>query len=94
MDVNRNLETHTSSLLCSFLHLGISMSGMKAGFPAVTWAPHTVDGKFWMQLPKRKVEVHRFYFRNHVEKSQSQSLSERGKNSITAIKVISYPALK
>lgn len=54
------------------------MSGMKAGFPAVTWAPYIVDGKFWMQLPKKKVEVHRFYFRNNVEKSQSQPFSERG----------------
>lgn len=68
MDVNRNLETHNSGLLCPFMNVGISMSGMKAGFPAVTWAPHTADGKFWMQLPKKKVEVHRFNSRNNDKK--------------------------
>lgn len=83
MDVNRNLETHDSILLCSFLHVGISTSGMKAGLPAVTWGPHTADGKFWMQLPKKKVKVRRFYFRNNIEKLLSQSLSERrGKKKV------------
>lgn len=69
MNVNRNAETRTMGLLYLFLNVGISMSGMKAGFPAVTWALHTADGKFWMQLPKKKVEVHRFHSRSNAEKS-------------------------
>lgn len=94
MNVNRNSETHTMGLLYSFLNEGISTSGMKAGFPAVTWALHTVDGKFWMQLPRKKVEVHRFHSRSSAEKSQSHSFSERKIYCKTAVKEISFPAQK
>lgn len=57
MDVNRNLETHNSGLLCPFMSIGISTSGMKAGLLEEILALFMMDGRFWMQHPRKEAKV-------------------------------------